>query len=168
MVYTEVSNWDRKDLKIIMNNFERTEKEQIIMSLLGLLLNYNQCFNNFLDIRQYHLTKTQLMIIVALSRYPGITMSELSEKISASREQTSRAVSPLVQRQLISRDTNQLNRRQINMALTDDGFRYLSHIKENYLDMFFSAFDRLSEEERKTFLASLKNISDTLSRMVSP
>lgn len=149
-----------------MNHAEKAEKEQIIMSLLGLLLNYNQCFNNFLDIRQYHLTKTQLMVIVALSRYPGITMSELSEKISTSREQASRAVSPLVRRQLISRDTNELNRRQINMELTDDGRRYLTHIKETYLDLLLSSFNKLSDDELRTFLSSLKNISETLNKLI--
>lgn len=149
-----------------MNKSEKTETEQVVMSLPGLLLNYNQCFNNFLDIKQYQLTKTQLLIIFALSLYPGLTMGELSEKISTSREQASRAVSPLVSRQLISRDTNELNRRQINMALTDEGRNYLSAIKGAYRELLVASFEKLSKDELHAFLISLKTISGTLNKLM--
>ena len=149
-----------------MNNTNKTEREQIAISLQSLLLNYNQCFNHFLDIRQYRLTKTQLMIILALSIHPGLTMGELSEKISTSREQASRAVTPLVNRQLISRNINQLNRRQINVALTAEGKKCLTHIKEVYHELLVSSFDKLSDEELHTFFVSLKNVSQTLTKLM--
>lgn len=149
-----------------MKSSEKTEKEQIIMFLLGILPNYNQCFNNFIDIRQHDLTKTQLMILLALNIEPGITMSQLSEKISTSREQASRAVSPLVNRHLIRRDINQLNRRQLNMTLTEEGKKYLVYIKKTYIDLMISSFDKLTEDELHTLLVSLKNISDILNKMM--
>lgn len=144
---------------------EKSDKEQVILSLLGIFPNYTQYFKNFIDLRQYDLTKTQFKIILSLGCCPGLTMGELADKICISRELASRAAAPLVDRELIARSTNCRNRRQINMNLTVRGEQYLSEIKRVYADIMVSSLDRLSAEELRNFLRCLHYMEEIMNKI---
>jgi DNA-binding MarR family transcriptional regulator len=146
---------------------DKTEKEQVVFTLLGIFPNYTQYFNHFMEIRQYDLTKTQFKIILSLGCCPGMTMGELADKICISRELASRAVGPLVDRNLIVRSINCRNRRQINMNLTLHGEQYLSEIKRGYADIMLSSLDCLSEEELENFLHCLNYMEEILNKITA-
>ena len=143
---------------------DRSDKEKVILSLLGLFPNYMQCFH-LMNVRQYDLTETQFNIILSLDITPKMTMSELAEKVCVSRELASRAVAPLVDRDLIERSHNQQNRRQINMNLTCHGKEYLSQIQQGYTCCMLSHLDRLSDEELEQFMTSLNTIEGILGKL---
>lgn len=146
---------------------ENKTKEELIYSLLELLPNYFQYFNNFTDIKERHLTKTQLRILLILSAYDSLSMSQLSEKLCISREQSTRAIAPLVHRQLVFRSTHDTNRRQLDVGLSNSGIRLLADLKAEYIKQFDSSFAKLSEEEKTLFIASLHNIIEIIQKMTS-
>ena len=83
-----------------------SDKESLIGNLLKLLPSYNHCFHNFSYIRSLDLTKTQLKVLIILKQHGDMSMSKLADLLSTSREQTTRAVSPLADRDYIIRLTN--------------------------------------------------------------
>lgn len=144
----------------------KENKGELVYSLLELLPNYFQYFNNFTDIKEKHLTKTQLRILLILSNNKILTMSQLADKLCISREQTTRAVAPLVHRKLVSRSIHDTNRRQLDVALTNSGSSLLSELKTEYIRHLESSFSCLTEEEKTLFTESLRNITSIMSKMV--
>lgn len=146
---------------------ENKNEEEPIYSLLELLPSYFQYFNNFTDIKERQLTKTQLRILLILSAYDSLSMSQLSEKLCISREQSTRAIAPLVHRQLVFRSTHDTNRRQLDVGLSNSGIRLLTDLKAEYIKRFDSSLAKLSEEERALFIESLHNITEIMKKMTA-
>lgn len=141
-------------------------KGDLIYSLLELLPSYFQYFNNFTDIKEKHLTKTQLRILLILSTNKKLSMSQLADKLCISREQATRAVAPLVHRKLMFRSIHDTNRRQLDVGLTNSGITLLSELRTEYIRHLESSFSCLSEEEKTLFTESLHNITTIMSKMV--
>lgn len=142
------------------------KKEELVYSLLELLPSYYQYFNNFTDIKEKNLTKTQLRILLILSTNENLSMSQLADKLCISREQATRAVAPLVRRRLVFRSIHDTNRRQLDVGLTNAGIALLAELKSEYIRHLESSFSCLSEEEKTLFSESLRNISKIMSKMV--
>lgn len=140
-------------------------EEEAILSLLELLPSYFQYFNNFTELKELQITKTQLRILLILSAVPSLSMSQLADKLCISREQATRAVAPLAERQLIFRNTHDTNRRQLDVSLSNSGIRLLTELKQEYRQRFTISLASLSEAERQTFIDSLHNIIDLMKKM---
>ncbi|MGN0622029.1 MAG: MarR family winged helix-turn-helix transcriptional regulator [Porcipelethomonas sp.] len=142
-----------------------TDKENLTESLLRLLPVYNHCFQNFANLRSFDLTKTQLRILIILNQRSKITMGNLADSISASKEQTTRAVSPLAEKGYIFRSVNENNRRRLNVELTDKGEELLKKLRKACESQLIEAFEKLSETETAEFLSSLNVIINTLDKI---
>jgi len=140
-------------------------EEEAILSLLELLPSYFQYFNNFTELKELQITKTQLRILLILSAVPSLSMSQLADKLCISREQATRAVAPLAERQLIFRNTHDTNRRQLDVSLSNSGIRLLTELKQEYRQRFTISLASLSEAEKQTFIDSLHNIIDLMKKM---
>ncbi len=140
-------------------------EEEAILSLLELLPSYFQYFNNFTELKEIQITKTQLRILIILSTTQSLSMSQLAEKLCISREQATRAVAPLARRQLIFRNTHDTNRRQLDVSLSNSGIQLLSELKQAYHKQFTTSLSCLSEEEKQTFIDSLHNIIRLMQKM---
>lgn len=144
---------------------EHQMKEELIYSLLELLPNYLRYFNNFTDIKDKELTKTQLRILIILSSTKNLSMSQLADHLCISKEQATRAIAPLIQRNLVFRNTHDTNRRQLDIGLTNSGIALLTELKQEYLKNLETSFKTLTEEEKTLFTESLKNIITIMKKM---
>ena len=140
-------------------------EEEAILSLLELLPSYFQYFNNFTELKEIQITKTQLRILLILSATSSLSMSQLADKLCISREQATRAVAPLAKRQLIFRNTHDTNRRQLDVSLSNSGIQLLTELKQEYRKRFTASLATLSEDEKQTFIDSLHNIIDLMQKM---
>lgn len=66
---------------------------------------------NTIDIPSMDLTKTQILILFALSGGRSLNMSQLSSYLASSKEQATRAVSPLVKDEYVTRFRSDENRK---------------------------------------------------------
>ena len=66
---------------------------------------------NTIDISSMPLTKTQILILFALSGGRSLNMSQLSSYLASSKEQATRAVSPLVKEEYVTRFRSDENRK---------------------------------------------------------
>ena len=89
-------------------------------------------------------------------RRGSASVSALAEASQTSRSAVSRAVEALVRRGLISRSQNAADRRNLPLALTDEGQRVLSAIYAEAEQWLAARFARLTPEELDLSLQAME------------
>ena len=88
---------------------------------------------NTIDIPSMDLTKTQILILFALSGGRSLNMSQLSSYLASSKEQATRAVSPLVKDEYVTRFRSDENRKMVYVKLTEKGNQLILQEKDSFL-----------------------------------
>ena len=70
---------------------------------------------------RFGITRREWRVIAKLAREPDLLSSDLAERIQLDRARTSRAVTSLVAKKLVQRETGAADRRQARLALTPAG-----------------------------------------------
>lgn len=120
---------------------------------------------NTIDIPSMDLTKTQILILFALSGGRSLNMSQLSSYLASSKEQATRAVSPLVKDGYVERFRSDKNRKMVYVKLTDKGANLILQEKTLVKDYLSKRFETLSKEDQELFHQSLSNILTILKKM---
>ena len=120
---------------------------------------------NTIDIPSMDLTKTQILILFALSGGRSLNMSQLSSYLASSKEQATRAVSPLVKDGYVERFRSDKNRKMVYVKLTDKGATLILQEKTLVKDYLSKRFETLSKEDQELFHQSLSNILTILKKM---
>jgi DNA-binding MarR family transcriptional regulator len=77
---------------------------------------------------RFGLSITQWRIMAVLGEYPGISADEISAKTQIEKSLISRAISKLLQRNLIQRQVSKEDKRRTEISLSDTGFNVYSQI----------------------------------------
>lgn len=120
---------------------------------------------NTIDIPSMDLTKTQILILFALSGGRSLNMSQLSSYLASSKEQATRAVSPLVKDGYVERFRSDENRKMVYVKLTEKGSTLILKEKALVKDYLSKRFEALSKEDQESFHQSLSNILTILKKM---
>jgi DNA-binding MarR family transcriptional regulator len=70
---------------------------------------------------RFGITRREWRVLAALAREEGQLSSQLAERIQLDRARTSRAITSLVGKKLVRRETGQADRREARLALTPQG-----------------------------------------------
>lgn len=108
----------------------------------------NRLLHAAYDGEQKHLTKTQYIIVISMYLYGELTMMQLSKLCGITKEQATRALSPLVDEGLVARSISENNRNYVYVSLTEEGKAHMRTMLcrcAKRLDKL--AGDRLSAEE---------------------
>ena len=108
------------------------------------------------------LTKTQILILFALSGGRSLNMSQLSSYLASSKEQATRAVSPLVKDEYVTRFRSDENRK---MVYVKKGNQLILQEKALVKEYLSKRFESLSKEDQELFHQSLSNILTILKKM---
>ena len=132
--------------------------------LLALLPLISRTVVSASGLRGFGYTKTQFLIIAALSSRGDLTMKQVAGYISSSKEQATRAVAPLVDDGLVERYVDPVNRTRIHIRLTQKGCAlvnaYKAHFFQNLQTMMC---DKVTKEEK----LELKQAVETIIRVLS-
>ena len=120
---------------------------------------------NTIDIPSMDLTKTQILILFALSGGRSLNMSQLSSYLASSKEQATRAVSPLVKDEYVTRFRSDENRKMVYVKLTEKGNQLILQEKALVKEYLSKRFESLSKEDQELFHLSLSNILTILKKM---
>ncbi|HXE22935.1 MAG TPA: MarR family transcriptional regulator [Rhodoferax sp.] len=70
---------------------------------------------------QFGITRREWRVLALLAREEGVFSSQLAQRAQLDRARTSRALTTLVAKKLVRRNARPGDRRQISLALTDEG-----------------------------------------------
>ena len=116
--------------------------------------------------KRYDLTKSQFIVLVALYSRGILNMTETSEFISSSKEQSTRAVAPLVEKGLVKRFELEDNRKRVYIELTESGKEFMQEFwKEMHKLVAEKLCTSLNEEELRTLFDSVKTAASLLSKV---
>ncbi|MGN0601283.1 MAG: MarR family transcriptional regulator [Oscillospiraceae bacterium] len=138
---------------------ERTECINLMYEIYPL--SRKLVFDAF-DNQRNNLTRTQQIIILALTVKNTMSMSQLAKKINTSNEQATRAVAQLVDKGFIRRSHDKNNRRIINICLTENAMEFFMQIKANIQDELLKRFDSISDLDMHNFHDALLEITRIL------
>ncbi len=122
---------------------------------------------DFHSLKKLHdLTKTQFLILAALYHSGTLNMTKISEYISSSKEQATRAVSPLADRGLISRVEHSDNRKHVYLELTEDGRALVVTLRREMRENIRAKVESsLSAAEKEELLSSAETLTNILTKL---
>ncbi|WP_088808835.1 MULTISPECIES: MarR family winged helix-turn-helix transcriptional regulator [Listeria] len=109
------------------------------------------------------ITTTQLLALSSLKREPHLTLGELADRMKLSKSTTSGIVDRLVKAGFLTRNRVELNRRTLNLALTELGEEKAS----TTYDVFFKRLEpilEIGERELTEMLATHQQMIQILER----
>ena len=92
-------------------------------------------------------------------------MSELAAYIVSSKEQTTRAVAPLVQEGYLERTHDESNRKLVLVRLTDSGRRIMEHKQQELREILTAKTEQLSDEDKENFFKALDTTLQILKKL---
>ena len=116
--------------------------------------------------REFGLTKSQIVIFIILHYKGSMTMSEIAQYISSSKEQATRAVAAICDQGLVERFENPENRIHVYIRFTEKGREYMSKLMEQLCARLSERLRScLSEDELAALQTSVKTTVDILGKV---
>jgi len=108
------------------------------------------------------LTVPQLMIIRAIGSKGVLTASELAREVSLSQATVTTILNRLEQRQLLTRERSETDRRRLKLKLTEAGKSVFHEAPQPLQNTFSTRFDALSQWEQHQIVASLTRVAEMM------
>lgn len=110
--------------------------------------------------QQFGLTLQQMHVLVELTRTPGLTAGQLSDRAGILRTNFSSVCRKLEDRGLIERQRNAEDKRSLQLRVTDQGRELLADVDREVHRRYGAAFESESPETFETIVAGLKALND--------
>ena len=114
---------------------------------------------------RFGITRREWRVIARLAQEQELLSSELADSIQLDRARTSRAVSSLVAKKLVRRQTGSADRRQARIALTDSGRKLHAELFPLVCEINRGLLSPLSSgdvQQLQAMLATLQQRADTM------
>ena len=85
-------------------------------------------------------------------------VAEIGERLQIARPQMTHLIDRLVELELVERETNEEDRRMLNIRLTDDGKTFIKKRDKQVIDATREVLSGLTDEELQELSVSLKNL----------
>ncbi|MFA5872635.1 MAG: MarR family transcriptional regulator [Anaerolineales bacterium] len=108
-------------------------------------------------VEKFQMTEEQFQVLRRI-RNGSTSVSALAEASQTSRSAVSKAVDALVRRGLVTRSQDPEDRRNVPLALTNEGQRVMEAIFTEAEAWLSARFEHLSPEELETFLLGMETL----------
>lgn len=116
--------------------------------------------------RAFGLTGPQVTVLKMLEGIGGLSLSDLSARMSA-RNSTVTGIADRMERDgLVERKRDEDDRRIVRIRLTDEGRALASEIPVESMEVFGAALRALDHEERRSLRRILRRLSDQVAELV--
>ena len=130
--------------------------KELMPALVDLYNSMATSRNGFLT--AFNLTRPQLDIIQAVKSRPRTT-SVLAKEFNVSPSAVSQMVDQLIEKNLVERIEDTVDRRITNIHLSEDGIKLFDAIYEKFLNHLETEYSALSVKELETLLTSIRKIT---------
>lgn len=106
-----------------------------------------------------NVNRQQCFALVEIGRTPGISLKELAEKIRTDKSAVSRTVDDLVKKGYVVRKPSEIDRRYVELSLTEMGIAHFDKIEKSMDDKFADVFKNVPKDKQQQVLESLELIN---------
>lgn len=110
--------------------------------------------------QRHGLTLQQLHVLVELTRMPGQTAGQLSDRTGILRTNFSSVCRKLEDRGLVERQRNQADKRSLQLRVTDEGRALLEGIDDEIRRRYGAAFESEPQETFDTIMAGFQALTN--------
>ena len=146
-----------------MNDFV-SESDGIINALKFFSIFYRIIFDN-INLRKHKLSKSQIYILLSLVYRKKLTVSNIAKMTSTSKEQTSRAISALVEEGYAEKTCDTNNKRIVLISMTQKGYDLMTQGRESVNQRITEKFKLLPNEDKEKFLKSMRCVFETFKKI---
>ena len=111
------------------------------------------------------ITPTQMHAIFALAAHNNLNMTQLSEELSVSKQQLTKIIDVLFEKDYVQRFSDEKNRRLVLLRLTDSGYRFIDEMTNVVVDDLFPKFDLFTNEEKAALMQSAVTIKNIMGKL---
>lgn len=111
------------------------------------------------------LTTAQFTALAVLSRWPGLTSSELARRSFVRAQTMAQTIAPLLSSGYIHRQDDPANGRRMRLSLTPEGLTALDSIRGSVSSLEADFLSELLPQERENFAAYMRACRSTLARL---
>ncbi len=144
----------------------RSERQAMIEVLLKNLMSFKEKYHYLSDIPMGKLARSHRSVLITLSRFDALNMTQLAHEVNVSVQQITKTVNSLEDSGYVTRFTDRSNRRQVWVRLTDDGRQFLEERQSELNEDLYSCFRNITDSELKMLLENSSKLADTLRRLV--
>ena len=137
----------------------------ILFSLAEIFSTCQHLLINSIDLKELKLTKTQISVLFALIHRDSLSMTQLAQHTAISREQATRAVTPLVDLGYVERFQDPSNRKLVLVHLTDQGEAFLTDETLRIGNKIQASAGSLSPEEEEKLKTSIETILEIMKKL---
>ncbi|MCG8571827.1 MAG: MarR family transcriptional regulator [Spirochaetes bacterium] len=112
--------------------------------------------------KAYNLTLREVHAVLVLSNKGDLTLNKLSEAMELSPSRTSRIVTSLVKKEMITSNQNPQDRRNISLSLTKKGKDCTKVVEEEKIKCEKKFAERLTEQQMINVKKSMKQLVKVL------
>jgi DNA-binding MarR family transcriptional regulator len=135
------------------------EYKKVLIELDDLMRNIGKHFIPDLEIlNEFHLTKRQVAILFLILKKPETTISEIAQYFEISKSAVSQSMTQLEEEDIIIREINHDNRREMNLVLGQNGQRIQHELFKLEQKMMTIYLTKLPIED-------LHHVRDTLKKL---
>lgn len=116
--------------------------------------------------QQYGLTLQQMHVLMELTRTPGLTAGQLSDRAGILRTNFASVCRKLEDRGLIERQRNVEDKRSLRLRVTDEGRALLADIDREVHCRYGAAFESEPTETFETIIAGLRALNGFSGKLV--
>ncbi|MCY9657134.1 MarR family transcriptional regulator [Paenibacillus chondroitinus] len=91
-----------------------------------------------------------------------LSVSELAQRLNLERSSVSRLVDGLVKENLVSRDINEANRREMLLALTEKGSRIIGQVRNQSLSFYQTVLENVPDGDQAIIMEGFKKFNHAL------
>jgi len=113
-------------------------------------------------VEKFQMTEEQFQVLRRI-RKGSTSVSALAEASQTSRSAVSKAVDALVRRGLVTRSQDPDDRRNVPLALTDEGQRVMAGVYDETEQWLSARFARLTAEETESLLQGMESLRKAFS-----
>lgn len=141
--------------------------DELIIVALRRISQAVETYSRFL-LQEYGLTAPQIAALRAIERHAALGPSQLAEQLHVSAQTVAGIISRLEQRELITRERDERDRRAFRLTVTAEGKRLAASAPSLLSDHFRRELGRLPDWERTQLLASLQRIASLMNAAQVP
>lgn len=147
-----------------MDEFDKLDIDIPEIAILAAMGAYENFAKRIVMGNRGILTKSQADVMMGLALFGTMSMTQISEHLAVSKEQATRAVTPLVELGWVRRERNPDRRRIVEISLTEKGAESLEESSRIFAEAIRSRLEKLDEEDRQRLVEASRTAAITLKK----
>lgn len=125
----------------------KVNSENILIEIEKTIRIVREAFNSEFHKRQFKVSYDQWLIIQQVQNKQGISQIEIAKNTGKDRASISRIIKNLQQKNILTKTSNESNKRANKVYLTPNGLELFDRIITVYRDIYKRQFDGIYEQE---------------------